>query len=260
MLELANDIWTAAVHGGQPGYPWAGNTNVVLAMLADEPYITLAGADVAAVDSQQAYTASGDPTEFSFTQSDTGLDPLWEPTGWNGKGSVRGDGSEWLGTAQIHDFIEGDTSFILVTAYQQLTTANNDRIWSFGNTGNTTDFHEWFDDTSAARHGSFRRGGGTTREINSSDAPDLLRHVRALRFVAGATDQVEFWKDGAIETALTASDVSMGALDNFTLMGRRVGSAAASLITDMRWRASFLIVNDDTAALSAIQDYLVGEI
>jgi len=246
-------------YGGN-SYPWSGNTNVVAMFIAEAEHITLAGADVASLTTQQAYTAGGSPTTYTWAQSDTGLDPVWEPSGFNGRGSVRGDGTEWMGTPDLHGFIQGDTSFIVVTVFQQLTNANNDRLWSAANTANNTDFHEFYDDSIASSYSSFRRGGGTTREITSSAAPDTSRHIWTVRFVADGTDQVAFYQDGNVDTALTNSDITVGTLNNTTLFGRRVNSTSGSLLTDMRVRAQAWIQNDDTDAMNAIHAHFASQL
>lgn len=245
-----------AAEGGE--FPWSGNTNVN-AWLTQSAYITDTSGDVDSWQTQQAYTAAGASTTYTFSQSGSAR-PAFSAAG---DGSVAIDGTaEYLvsSDADLVDLPEGtDTEIAIITKMTLDSTASGDAFWGFFLTTANNPCHRLIRAGSNFRTDRFYDDGSSDLSTASETASDTSTHVIVERVRTSPSYQLVHEFDGSVDSnsphALTTGK-SMTGFNRFAIGASFRNSVSASNFAGITIEKGFFIVRNNDAVIADIVSWL----
>lgn len=242
--------------------PWLENSNVAAVFIADDPYVTRVSGDVSVWTAQQSFKNDGTTKTpaYTLTQSTPDDRPLWEPTGFNEKGSIQYDGvSEYLSTtdADFVNLVDGTDSPITVITTWQVLTVTPSVFYEWCRTVDGSSLYRLRDSVGNYRTARVDDGVGVATHDSATGVSTSHRVIVNRHLGTTVSQRIDGTEDsnspGALDVgALTAST-------HFSIGAALANSAGAHSFAHLRIRALHVILNDDTSAINAIETWALKQ-
>lgn len=247
-------------------FPWSGNTNVAAIWLANSEYVSTTSNDVDSWVTVEAYTTAGASTTYTLSSSGSAR-PNFNSTGMGGKGVIEHDGTA--------EYLECTDSEFLALPNGDDTSVTVIGLWNYGSGASGNHFWGWFETLARPMFRLIQAGASYRLDIDA-DNDGIGVQSAAFKPVDTGTVDLKTLRRSGTSVYLYHNDVAdpnnPGTVDvgqigdtelgfsTFVTACKKEGSGGTpSNFTPLDLRMLAVVLNDDTTAITQIENYFISE-